>query len=347
MFSKLVGNLQAKHTLKRLIANERLPNSLLFVGPEGVGKREFALETARAILCRDKVEGEACGVCGVCTRVAEFVIPKPTDGNKDDFRKVFFGGHADVAMVVRYRNFVLVDAIRDLESEANYRPFESQARFFIVDEADRMNDQAANALLKTLEEPPLTSYIFLITSRPDSLLPTIRSRCQTLRFAPIATQEIEEYLISERAMSHHESALASRLAGGGLGRAVHLNIEQFRSARQRVFDVLRHAIATGDRTAMLKIGEELNDAKNKDNFADNLDILESLIHDVWSVAVSADNTRIVNTDLASDIQHLAHEAVPLRLTEWLKLIEQMRLNFIVNINRKVAADALLVTMAGC
>lgn len=346
MFSKLVGNLQAKHTLKRLIANGRLPNSLLFVGPDGVGKREFALETARAVLCHEKVDGEACGVCGVCIRVAEFAIPKQTDNNKDDFKKVFFGGHADVAMVVRYRNFVLVDAVRDLESEANYRPFEAQARFFIVDEADRMNDNAANALLKTLEEPPLTSYIFLITSRPDSLLPTIRSRCQTLRFAPVSTQEIEDYLINERAMQHHEAALAARLAGGSIGRAVHLNIEQFRAARQRMFDVVHHAIATGDRTSMLKIGEELNDTKNKDSFPENLDILESLIHDVWSVAVSGESSRVVNTDLQNDIQKLAEQAVPSRLTEWLRLIEEMRLNFIVNINRKVAADALFVTMAG-
>ena len=82
MFNKLVGNTQAKNTLKRLLAGRRLPNSLLFAGPEGVGKREFALETARALLCIDPTGDEACGVCKTCVRIGEFTIPAPTDSNK-------------------------------------------------------------------------------------------------------------------------------------------------------------------------------------------------------------------------------------------------------------------------
>ncbi|MFL6375393.1 MAG: ATP-binding protein [Pyrinomonadaceae bacterium] len=346
MFNHLVGNTQAKHTLKRLIANGRLPNSLLFVGPNGVGKRQFALEAARTVLCRDKNDGEACGVCSLCTHIADFVIPAPSDSTKDQFKKVFFGGHRDVGVVVPFKNFILVDASRDLEREVNFRPSDAPARFFIVDDADRMNDAAANALLKTLEEPPPTSYLFLITSRPDSLLPTIRSRCQTLRFAPVAPQEIEDYLVRERALPHHEAALAARLARGSIGRAVHLNVEKFRDQRQRMFDCVRHTIATGDRAALLKISEELNDAKNKEAFAANIDILESLVHDVWTIAASGESSRVVNTDLENELQQLALDAAPHRLTDWLKLIEEMRLNFTVNINRKVAADALFVTMAG-
>jgi DNA polymerase-3 subunit delta' len=347
MFTQLIGNLQAKHTLLRLIANGRLPNSLLFSGPAGVGKRQFALETARTILCREKNGDQACGVCSLCTHIADFVIPKdPNDSNKDQFKRVFFGGSRDVGIVVPYKNFILVDASRDLEKEVNFRPSDGAARFFIVDNADQMNEAAANALLKTLEEPPPTSYIFMITSRPDSLLPTIRSRCQTIRFAPLSPQEIAEYLLREQAMQHHDAALIARLARGSIGRAVHLNVEQFKAQRQRMFEVVRNAIATGDRAALLKISEELNDAKNKDAFPQNIDILESLIHDVWSVAASNDTSRVVNTDLESDLQQLAPGASPHRLTEWLRLIEEMRLNFTVNINRKVAADALFVTMAG-
>ena len=346
MFTQLVGNTQAKHTLKRLIANGRLPNSLLFAGPDGVGKRQFALETARTILCREKNEEAACGVCSLCTHITDFVIPEPNDSNKDQFKRVFFGGSRDVGLLVPYKNFILVDASRDLEREVNFRPSDGPARFFIIDDADRMNENAANAILKTLEEPPTTSYIFLITSRPDSLLPTIRSRCQTLRFAPVATPEIEDYLVRERALQHHEAALAARLARGSIGRAVHLNIEQFRTQRQRMFEVVKHSISTGDRAALLKISEELNDAKNKDGFPRNIDILESLIHDVWGVASNGDTTRVANTDLANELQQLAGDVVPHRLTEWISLIEEMRLNFIVNINRRVAADALFVTMAG-
>lgn len=346
MLSNLVGNPNAKQTLKRLLANNRLPNSLLFAGPDGVGKRQFAIEIARLEICDSRTEsGEACGVCASCRRIGATNIPAVTDKNKDDFKTVFFTNHRDVASVVPYKNFILVDAIRDLEKEANFRPFEAKSRFFIIDDADKMNDQAANALLKTLEEPPPTSYIFLITSRPDSLLPTIRSRCQTLRFAPVATDDIEHYLINERAYSHHEAVLAARLARGSIGQAVTIETTEFRKRRTRMCEVLKHSLETGDRAALLKISEELNDAKNKERFVENLDILESLIHDVWSLGVSDDKTRIVNTDLEDELATLTRNSPVTRLPDWLKLIETMRENFIVNINRKVATDAMFMTMA--
>lgn len=347
MFSKLVGNPNAKTTLKRLLANGRLPNSLLFTGPDGVGKRRFAIEIARTVLCPAQTDNnEACGVCASCRRIGETNIPAVTDKNKDDFKAVFFTNHRDVASVVPYKNFILVDAIRDLEKEANFRPFEAKARFFIIDCAEKMNDNAANALLKTLEEPPPTSYIFLITSRADSLLPTIRSRCQTLRFAPVATGDIEQYLINERAYSHHEAVLAARPARGSIGRAVTVDVAEFRARRERMLDVLRHAVETGDRGSLLKLSEELNDAKNKEHFSENLDILSSLIHDVWSLGVSHNVERIVNADLENELSSLAQRAPVASLPGWLNLIETMRQNFIVNINRKVATDAMFVAMAG-
>ncbi|HEV7700528.1 MAG TPA: DNA polymerase III subunit delta' [Pyrinomonadaceae bacterium] len=345
MFSKLAGNLNVKQTLGRLLDNDRLPNSLLFAGPDGIGKRQFALETARAVLCIDKTAGEACGVCAVCRRIDKFTFPK-ADAKGEDYDVVFFSEHPDVGTVIPFNRTLRVGSIRALEVEANFRPFEAKSRFFIVNDADKMNDAAANALLKTLEEPPLTSHIFLITSRPDSLLATIRSRCQTLRFGPVSAGEIEEYLINDRALAHHEAALAARLSRGSIARAVSLNVEKFKQQRGRMFDVVRHAIATGDRAAMLRISEEMNDAKNKDNFGENLEILESLIHDVWSVAVSGDRSRVVNTDLADEIEGLAQEAHAARLPQWLKLIREMRLNFIVNINRKAASDSLFLAMAG-
>lgn len=347
MLSKLVGNPTAKQTLKRLIANNRLPNSLLFTGPEGVGKRQFALEIARTILCNERTDdNEACGVCAQCRRIGETNIPAVTDKNRDDFKTVFFTNHRDVASVVPYKNFILVDAIRDLEKEANFRPFEARARFFIIDNAEKMNDNAANALLKTLEEPPATSYIFLITSRADSLLPTIRSRCQSLRFAPLAAGDIEQYLITERAYSHHEAVLAARTARGSIGRAVTIDVADFRTARKRMLEVLRHALETGERASLLKLSEELNDAKHKESFSENLDILSSLIHDVWTLGTSHDRSRMVNADIDDELAGLAHNCPVTRLPEWLKLIETMRETFVVNINRKVATDAMFMTMVG-
>ncbi len=346
MFSRLIGNEQVKQTLKRLLSNGRVPNSLLFAGDEGVGKLQFALELAKVFICKKPSGTEACGVCAACTRVDTFVVPEPTDKNKDEFKKVFFGGHSDVGKVITYKRTILVDAIRDLEKHANFRPFESNARFFIIDDADKMNDESSNALLKTLEEPPSTTYIFLITSRPDSLLPTIRSRCQILRFAPVESGEIERFLIEDRAFSHDEARLAARLARGSIGRAVSINVGKFRERRERMLSVIQNVMETGDRAALLRASEEMNDAKNKDYFEENLDILESLIHDVWTLRVSGDDSLLVNTDLNEALTTLAENAVNADLPAWLDEIETMRENFAVNINRKIATDALFVSMAG-
>ncbi len=344
MFSKLIGNDNVKRSLKRLLGNGRVPNSLLFSGDEGVGKRQFALQVAKAFMCKEPADHEACGVCAACRRADVFVFPKSDKG--DDFEQVFFSEHPDVGTVIPFKRNVRVDAIRDLEREANFRPYEAAARFFIIDDAHKMNDAAANALLKTLEEPPATSYIFLITSRPDSLLATIRSRCQMMRFAPVETAEIERFLIDDKAFTLDEARLAARLARGSVGRAVSIDVAKFKVNRDRMMGVLRNAVETGDRAALLRISEEMNDAKNKESFEENLDILESLIHDVWTLRMSGEDSRIVNTDLTNDLSRIADNAMGLDLDSWLGRIETMRENFAVNINRKIAADSLFVTMAG-
>ncbi|MEJ7622507.1 MAG: DNA polymerase III subunit delta' [Pyrinomonadaceae bacterium] len=345
MFSTLVGNDTVKLTLKRLIAKNRVPNSLLFAGDDGVGKRQFALELAKTFVCVGKTDGgEACGVCAACSRASSTTLPKSDD--KEAHKRVIFSDHIDVGSVIPYNRNILVDAIRHLESEANYRPYEAPARFFIVDDAEKMNDAASNALLKTLEEPAATTHIFLITSRPDSLLPTIRSRCQTLRFAPVETGEIEKYLIEQRAFSPDEARLAARLARGSIGRAVSINVEKFRIARDRMLAVLTNAIQTGDVAALLRIAEEMNDAKNKDAFEDNLDTLQTLIHDVWSVRVGGETAALVNADLADRLLDLAATGRSADFMRWHAEIDTIRENLIVNINRKVAADALFISMTG-
>lgn len=343
MFRNLVGNEHIKQTLHHLISKSRVPNSLLFAGDEGVGKRRFACELAKAFICVEPSSGEACDVCAACRRADVFAFPKPDD--RDAYKRVIFSDHPDIGTVIPYNRNILVDAVRHLESEANFRPYEAPARFFIIDDADKMNDAASNALLKTLEEPPPTTHIFLITSRPDSLLPTIRSRCQMLRFAPVHGEEIERYLIDERAFTHDEARLAARLSRGSIGRAVSINVEKFRVRREKMLAVTANVIEAGDRAALLRISEEMNDAKNKDSFEDNLDTLQSLIHDVWTLRLSGDETRLVNTDLAEELARLAEYHGSVDLPSWLAAIDTMRENFAVNINRKIAADALFVSMA--
>lgn len=343
MFADLIGNDGVKQVMKRFIAGHRLPNSLIFAGDEGVGKRQFALAAVRAMLCRDAVDSEPCGVCSICKRVGEFAFPGEDD--KDAHKLVIWSGHRDVGTVIPYKRNILVDAIRSLEAEANFRPYEAESRFFIIDDADKMNDAAANALLKTLEEPPEASHIFLITSRPDSLLQTIRSRCQVLRFSPVKRSDVEHYLIEQKAYSHDEARLAAALSHGSIGRAISINADEYRRRSERMMAVVNNIIGRADTATLLKISEEMNDAKNKDGFETEVDMLESLLHDVWRIAKTGDHSTIVNTEYSATLTNLAEQISNESIPSWIGSIEKLRRELNVNVNRKVATDSLFVSMA--
>ncbi len=351
MFDKFIGNNQIKEVLRRLLASGRVPNALLFAGEEGVGKKQFALELAKSFVCQNPKVSEACDVCAACRRADKFEIPevnentKVDDSLRDKFKTVFFSGHGDIGIVVPLKKNMYVDAIRDLEREANFRPFEATARFFIIDDADKMNDSASNALLKTLEEPPATSHIFLISSRPDALLPTIRSRCQTLRFAPIDANEIENYLLKDKKFSPGDAALLAKLSSGKLGHALETDLEKFRAQRAVMLKVLESILIQENRAELLRVAEEMNDAKNKDDFEARLDILQTLIHDIWAMRNKTDEKILINVDVARDLQKLTERADSRRLSAWLSEIETLREGLAVNLNRRIATDALFMQMA--
>ncbi len=244
-----------------------------------------------------------------------------------------------------YKNIIRVKVMRELEREANFRPFEGAARVFIVEDADTMNDQAANALLKTLEEPPPTSHLILTTSNPTALLPTIRSRCQSIRFAPILREAIETFLVEEKKFPTADAALLSRTAGGSLGRALGTDIDTYRERRDSMLEVLTTLVLTGDRAHLLRAAEALAAPKERDEYERRLDALEGLIRDAWALRLGRPDETIVNGDLLRQLKPVAAEMTSEQAGSWLTLIEELRGALDVNINRKIASDALLLTMA--
>ncbi len=329
-----------------MLAADRVPHSLLFAGAEGVGKKQFALELAKSFVCQNPNSFEACDICAACKRADKFTFPKSDD--KDAHKEVIFSEHADIGLVIPHGKNILVDTVRDLEREANFRPFEAKARFLLIDEAEKLNtakDNAANALLKTLEEPPPTSYIFLITSRPDALLPTILSRCQTIRFAPIPPKEIENYLLETKKISPDDAEILAKLSAGSIRHALSLDLDGFRERRDVMLKVLESLLVKQDRATLLRTAEEMNDAKNKDSYNASLEILENLIHDVWKLTLGESEENIVNADIKNNLKKLAEKAESKRLAAWLTEIETMRKNFNVNLNKKIATDALFIQMA--
>jgi len=338
MFDQLIGNQAVKDAVRRYISNRRVPNSMLFAGPDGVGKKQFALELARSIVCIEAANGEACGKCVACGRVSEFKFPG-ADAKGEDYDRVFFSSHSDVGIVVPFNRTLRVGSIRALESEANFRPYEAAARIFIIDDAHRMNAASSNALLKTLEEPPATSHIFLITSKPNALLPTIRSRVQTLRFGPVNVDELEHLLLTTHEYSQADARLIAASANGRVALALSVDAAEFRARRNDAIEILHSAIMNHDVVQALKESEKLGGIKSTPEFEAFLDVLQSTIHTVWTAQIGRYNV----TD--EEIRKLADNADPERLAKWLTQIEVIRGSLAVNINKKIAADALLVRMA--
>ena len=343
MFDTLIGNERAKEILRRMLEQGRVPGALLFTGEEGLGKKLFAVELARAFNCRSRRGVQACGVCPACVRIGHFHLP-PSD-ERDDHKKVARSEHPDVGMVVPYNRNILIDAIRDLERECNFRPVEGNARVYLIDNADSLNEPASNALLKTLEEAPPTTHLILITSRPAILLPTIRSRCQTVRFAPLAVEELESHLVENRERAGEEARLAAHLAAGRPGVALGLNLDKYRARRDAMLAVIEALASGNDRVRLLRAAEEMGDTKNKDEYEPRLDALEFLIHDLWLLSHGASEGRLVNYDLREQLARLASSLRPQRAARWLARVEELRTQLAVNINRRVATDALFLGMA--
>jgi DNA polymerase-3 subunit delta' len=345
MFSNLIGNDEVKESLRRLISGRRIPGSMLFTGDEGIGKKIFALELAKALNCRQRKGVEACDECSSCKRISRSTFP-PFTSDDDNKERMIWSEHADVAMIRSHKQIIRVKPMRELEREANFRPFEGVARVFIVEDADLMNEAASNALLKTLEEPPPGSHLILTTTNPTALLATIRSRCQVIRFAPIAAEEVEKFLIEQKNLGSEDARLLARTAQGSIGRALAGDVETYRDRRDLMLGVLRALTLTHDRVDLLHAAEDLAAAKDRQEYEQRLDVLEILIRDAWALVLGRPSGTIVNGDLLAPLQEIAAGMRSAQAGAWLKQIEELRGTLEVNINRRIASDALFMSMAG-
>ena len=344
MFDELTGNARVKAALKRMLVADRLPGAMLFTGEEGIGKKLFALEVARALNCRTPRDHEACGACSSCTRIAKLNYPQREDA--EEWTQIIWTDHADVGLVVAPKRVLRVEQMRQIEKEANFRPFEGKARVFLIDEADKLNDASANALLKVLEEPPKTSHLILITARPAMLLPTILSRCQMIRFSPLTPAEIETHLTKNKLVDNKTARLRARAAGGSMGRALSGDLVTFTSQRKAMLKVLNALVVSDDRAQLLRSAEQLNEAQYRDEFEERLDVLETLIRDAWMLSLGVEPGQLVNEDLTAELQEVSRKLDSARAADWILQIEDLREQLIVNINRKVTTDALFLVMAG-
>ena len=322
-FDAVLGHERIRDLLARGLAQGRLPPALLFVGPRGVGKRTLATAVARALLCPNGAGGDACDRCPACHRSGKGLHPDLLVGEPEGATQT-----------------LKIERVRELVREIDGRPFEAASRAVIIDDAHTMTEQAQNALLKSLEEPPPTSHVFLITPSPQTLLPTIRSRCQTLRMGPLPAPLLERALIDRLTLTQAEARLRVSVSGGSLGQALAFEGEAYGALRDELLRVMAGWVRGGvvDR---MEAAEALAD---RDDLPLALGVLRTLLRDVAALAAGAPGETLLNADAADRLRPLAEGPLGPRAAAIAEAAGETLFGLKGNASKLLSVDVLLDTL---
>jgi DNA polymerase III subunit delta' len=294
----IIGHRRLTMLLARAIERESLPPTLLFAGPPGVGKWAVARAAAQAVNCLEPVRTadhlaiDACGRCRACDRVAR-------------------GVHVDViALAPDDRASIKIDVVRDVLGRTSYRPFEGKRRLVLIREADTLEPQAQNSLLKSLEEPPPGTSFILTTSVPGALLPTVRSRCMRLRFGRLTSAEVAAALMRDHGHSETEARDAAPLADGSIGQALALADNDVTTLRDAALLLLRQTAGRADANSRVQAASALYGGSSKkersrEDLAVMLRLMASMLRDLEAINAGADRGVLANPVLAGDLESLA------------------------------------------
>lgn len=328
-FAQIVGHSRSLDLLRRAVSRGSVPQSLLFAGPEGVGKHAVAVALAQALNCPQQVDGDGCGTCNACRRIAA--------GTFSDVVVLDKGEKASIG----------IDPLRDrVLNPIGYRPFEGRRRVFIIDAADDMTVQAQDSLLKTLEEPPPSAVLILVTAYPDSLLPTIRSRCRRVRFGPLADEDVARVLTRVCRVDPVEARHRAMLSGGSVSRALAADGREFVDDRDAALGLLT-ALTERQLPARLKAaaGFALVEKKRRAREAAStrLALLASLLRDLLVLDLRG-RDELANTDLADHLERLVPAFPAERLVSAFAAVRQAEASIDRNASPKIVADWLAVTL---
>ena len=295
-FRDVVGHGPLLQLIARAVSRNTLPPGLLFVGPDGVGKQLVAVALAQVQNCLAVTEPpsfavDACGVCSACRRIARRSFA--------DFLFVEPGENGSIA----------VDQIRHVVGQVAYRPFEGRRRVVVIVDADRLLSAAQNALLKTLEEPPESLQFVLVTSRPDILLPTVRSRTQRLGFGQLTVSEVVD-VVSRQGLDSRAARVVSAAAGGSAGRALALATGELVAARDAAVGLLRNVATARDTRARLDaakglVGKNCAGGAVRQELTRRLRAMASLIRDMELLAAGSETQELANADVVDGLRTLS------------------------------------------
>jgi len=326
-FSEFLGNPSTVESLRAAIAAGRLPHSMIVAGPRGAGKYTLALMLTMALQCEQQPREIAadgrplasfCGVCRNCTRIAESAEletkveeavaarEEMRETDKKDTR-VLVQTHPDVLILPPDPPQLLIKLgqVRTLIGRSQRTPSEAPAKVFVITSASFMKE-AANSLLKVLEEPPTYVHILILAENLGELLPTIRSRCAVVRLGALPAEEIEALLTRLRPESNKtERALLARLSEGAVGRALGFNLAEYVTARADALIILRSAMQSGDHSVLFRMTETYRaGAEGQAKTTALLRALASVLEDILLLQGGAPD-RVRNADIRKELQQFA------------------------------------------
>jgi DNA polymerase-3 subunit delta' len=321
----MIGHQWAINLLKVQVANNASRHAYLFTGPKGVGKRTMAIRFAQAINCdKSPSPGEPCFECRTCTLIERMQ-------------------HPDLAIVQSEREgrTLKVGQVRELQHEVSLTPYEARYRVAILLRFEEASISAANALLKTLEEPPPQVKIVLTAESSERLLPTIVSRCEVLRLRPLAVNDISLGLSSKMKIPNEQSILLAHISGGRPGYALRLQNEpELLTKRNKWLDDLQHMIPSS-RVERFTFAENL--AKDKDALVEILQVWLSFWRDVLIISMDA-SIELTNQDREEEIKQLADDISVYQTRKFVSRLEQSYDLINHNVNIRLVTDVLLLDL---
>ncbi len=362
-FSDFLGNENLVAALRGALRTERVPHALLFTGPRGVGKFTLARMFAQACNC-ERLKDDFCGECATCQRISLLADPQKLieqglaeRGESADAATVervplILQSHPDVWALVPdpvrlktpvARPMLRIGQLRAVQRAAYFQPM-GRRRVFIVDSAETMRGEVANAFLKILEEPPGSATLILTAPSPNMLLPTIVSRCLQFHFAPLATAEVEKILEEKTDRKAADRKLAAQLAEGSPGLAMEMDVEQTVQRRRDALRILDRA-AKGESFAQLFADTSALAKDRESSFDEQLQVFYALLSDLLELTSRAKHPLLRNPHLAKELESLSKVIDVNWVMRAISGFDELHVGARRNLNRQLGLDALAASLA--
>jgi DNA polymerase-3 subunit delta' len=361
-FQNFIGNRTAVDHLRTAVAAGRLPHALILAGPQGAGKYTLALMLAMAVNCKNQPrDGSLAGFCGTCTNCVRIAESEDLQARIDEAletreamrevdkkeTRILVQTHPDVLVLPPDPPQLLIKLgqVRSLMESIYYRPGEGERKIYIFTSTAFMKE-AANALLKVLEEPPAYAHIFILAENPGELLPTIRSRCGIVRLGAIPTEEIEAELKTRKPdWKPAQRALVARLAQGAIGRTLGFDLAAYLAGRADALVFIQNAVNDPDHTALFKVTETYRaGADGAQKTTALLRALSSLLEDMLLTQSGAPQL-IRNVDIATQIETLSAALSFQWVEQASRALDQVESGMRRNLLRSLSLDAFAAQLA--